>query len=92
MRLVTGYPGGSEMNLAIERGEVDGRCGWSWDSIKSTRPDWLRDRKLNLLAAFSPAKAVDVPSGIPLISDLASSDEQRQILRAPPAGQGLGLP
>jgi tripartite-type tricarboxylate transporter receptor subunit TctC len=44
VKLVTGYPGGSEMNLAIERGEVDGRCGWSWDSIKSTRPEWLRDR------------------------------------------------
>ena len=90
VRLVTGYPGGSEMNLAIERGEVDGRCGWSWDSIKSTRPDWLRDRKLNLLAVFSLEKAADIPSGVPLISDLAGSDEQRQILRVLLAGQGLG--
>ena len=92
VRLVTGYPGGSEMNLAIERGEVDGRCGWSWDSIKSTRPDWLRDRKLNLLAVFSLEKAADIPSGVPLISDLAGSDEQRQILRVLLAGQGLGRP
>ena len=71
VRLVTGYPGGSEMNLAIERGEVDGRCGWSWDSIKSTRPDWLRDRKLNLLAVFSLQKAADIPPRVPLIGDLA---------------------
>jgi tripartite-type tricarboxylate transporter receptor subunit TctC len=90
VRLVTGYPGGTEMNLAIERGEVDGRCGWSWDSIKSTRPDWLRDRKINLLAVFSLQKAADIPAEVPLIVDLASSDEQRQILRVLLAGQGLG--
>ena len=92
VRLVTGYPGGTEMNLAIERGEVDGRCGWSWDSIKSTRPDWLRDRKINLLAVFSLQKAADIPSEVPLIGDLARSDEQRQILRVLLAGQGLGRP
>jgi tripartite-type tricarboxylate transporter receptor subunit TctC len=92
VRLVTGYPGGTEMNLAIERGEVDGRCGWSWDSIKSTRPDWLRDKKINLLAVFSLQKAADIPPDIPLIGDLARSDEQRQILRVHLAGQALGRP
>ena len=92
VRLVTGYPGGSEMNLAIERGEVDGRCGWSWDSIKSTRPDWLRDKKINLLAVFSLQKAADIPPEVPLIGDLATSDEQRQILRVHLAGQALGRP
>jgi tripartite-type tricarboxylate transporter receptor subunit TctC len=92
VKLVTGYPGGTEMNLAIERGEVDGRCGWSWDSIKSTRPDWLRDRKINLLAVFSPEKAGDIPAEVPLIGDLATSDEQRQVLRVHLAGQPLGRP
>ncbi len=92
VRLVTGYPGGTEMNLAIERGEVDGRCGWSWDSIKSTRPDWLRDRKINLLAVFSLRKAADIPADVPLIGDLAESDEQRQILRVHLAGQAFGRP
>jgi tripartite-type tricarboxylate transporter receptor subunit TctC len=92
VKLVTGYPGGSEMNLAIERGEVDGRCGWSWDSIKSTRPEWLRDKKINLLAVFSLQKAADIPAEVPLIGDLAGSDEQRQILRIHLAGQALGRP
>ena len=40
LRLVTGYHGTSDIILAIERGEVDGRCGWSWSSVKSTRPSW----------------------------------------------------
>lgn len=92
VKLVTGYPGGTEMNLAIERREVDGRCGWSWDSIKSTRPDWLRDQKLNLLAVFSATKAADIPSAVPLIGDLAENDEQRQILRVYLAGQAFGRP
>jgi tripartite-type tricarboxylate transporter receptor subunit TctC len=92
VRLVTGYPGGTEMNLAIERGEVDGRCGWSWDSIKSTRPNWLRDRKINLLAVFSLQKAPDIPDDVPLVSNLAATDEQRQILRLHLAGQALGRP
>ena len=92
VKLVTGYPGGSEMNLAIERGEVDGRCGWSWDSIKSTRPDWLRDQKINLLAVFSLQKAADIPADVPLIVDLAANEEQRQILRMHLAGQSFGRP
>ena len=92
VKLVTGYPGGNEMNLAIERGEVDGRCGWSWDSIKSTRPDWLRDKKINLLAVFSLQKAADIPAEVPLIGDLAANDEQRQILRLHLAGQSFGRP
>jgi tripartite-type tricarboxylate transporter receptor subunit TctC len=37
MRLVSGYPGGADMTLAIERGEVDGRCGWTWSSVKLQR-------------------------------------------------------
>jgi tripartite-type tricarboxylate transporter receptor subunit TctC len=41
LKVVTGYPGGNDMTLAAERGEIDGRCGWSWSSIKATRPDWV---------------------------------------------------
>ena len=44
LKLVSGYPGGAEVNLAMERGEVDGRCGWSWSSIKITRSDWLAEQ------------------------------------------------
>ncbi len=49
LKLVTGYHGTSDIILAIERGEVDGRCGWSWSSIKSTRPAWIPEKKLNYL-------------------------------------------
>ena len=49
IRLVSGYPGTNELSLALERGEVEGRCGWGWGGIKITEPDWLATKKLNLL-------------------------------------------
>ena len=33
MKIITGYPGGNDVDLAMERGEVKGRCGWSWSSV-----------------------------------------------------------
>src|SRR5258708_13622730 len=92
VKLVTRYHDGNEMNLAIERGEVDGRCGWSWDSIKSTRPDWLKDKKINLLTVFSLERGPEVPTEVPLAIDLARTDEQKEILRMHLAGQALGRP
>jgi hypothetical protein len=44
-KIVSGYPGGGDINLAVERREVDGRGSDSWASLKANNPDWLRDRK-----------------------------------------------
>lgn len=91
-KLVSGYPGGSEVNLAVERRELDGRCGWSWDSIKSTKPEWVRDKKINLLVVFALERAPDIPADVPLVLDKAQNDEQRQVLRVHLAGQAFGRP
>lgn len=47
--VVSGYKGTADIFLAMERGEVDGMCGLDWSSLKSQRPDWIRDKKLNIL-------------------------------------------
>jgi tripartite-type tricarboxylate transporter receptor subunit TctC len=47
--VISGYKGTVDVFLAIERGEVDGMCGLDWSSLKSQRPDWLRDKKINVL-------------------------------------------
>ena len=60
LKLVTGYHGTSDIILAIERGEVDGRCGWSWSSVKSTRPTWISEKKLNYLFHMSEVKAPEL--------------------------------
>ena len=92
IKIVSGYPGGNDVNLAMERREVDGRCGWSWDSIKSTRPDWLRDKKIDLLVVFALEKSPEIPADVPLAIDKVPSEEMRQILRVHLAAQAFGRP
>jgi tripartite-type tricarboxylate transporter receptor subunit TctC len=91
MRVVSGYPGGNDVVLALERGEVNGRCGWSWSSMKSAQAAWLTENKVHILAQLALSKHADLPN-VPLIIDLAQTDEQRQILRLIFARQGLGRP
>jgi tripartite-type tricarboxylate transporter receptor subunit TctC len=91
MKIITGYPGGNDVNLAMERGEVDGRCGWSWSSVVSTRASWIKDKKITVLMQLSLEKHPDMPN-IPLITELAKNDEQRALLRLIFARQALGRP
>ena len=90
-QLITGYASGSSLNLAIERGEIQGRCGWSWASIKSTRGQWLRDKKLNILAQISLAKHPELPN-VPLVTKFATTKSQRAILELVLSPQAMGRP
>ncbi|MEA2937067.1 MAG: hypothetical protein QOC56_571 [Alphaproteobacteria bacterium] len=90
LKLVTGYHGTTDIILAIERGEVDGRCGWSWSSLKSTRPAWVAENKINYLVHMSETKAEELPH-VPLISDYAN-DRQKQILKLVLSRQTMGRP
>jgi tripartite-type tricarboxylate transporter receptor subunit TctC len=88
VKLVTGYPGGNDVNLAMERGEVEGRCGWSWSSLKSQKR-WLPN--INLLVQFNLEKNPDLPN-VPRAIERAKDDEQLQVLRLLIAGQYVGRP
>ena len=90
-RLISGYPGTSEISLALERHEVDGRCGWSWTSIKAEKSAWLAEKKLNLIVQLALEKAHDLPD-VPLIVDLSQSEQQRQILKLIFSRQTMGRP
>ena len=90
-KIVTGYPGGNDVSLALERGEVQGRCGWSWSSIKTTRLNWVRNNRIIVLVQMSLSKHPDLPD-VPLIMDLAKTDEQRQIFKMIFARQTMGRP
>ena len=88
-RLVTGYPGSGALNLAIERGEVEGRNN-SWSSVKSSKPDWLRDDKVSILV-YSGPRQDDLP-GVPNLDDLITNTEDRLVTRVVTAGNRLGRP
>ena len=90
-QVVSGYKGGNEVELAMERGEVSGRAGQAWAGWKVTRPDWIKERKLNLLAQIGLTRAKDLPD-IPLVLDFAETDEQRQILTLFSSTVALGRP
>jgi tripartite-type tricarboxylate transporter receptor subunit TctC len=90
-RTVRGFPGGNEIKLAMERGEVSGRCGWSWSSVKATEAEWLKDKRISILAQLSLRKHPDLPD-VPLIMDYAKTDEARQIFKVVLARQVMAWP
>jgi tripartite-type tricarboxylate transporter receptor subunit TctC len=90
-KIVTGYPVGNDVDLAMERGEVQGRCGWSWTSVKGLHQAWLDQKKLNILFQMGLSKHRDLPD-VPLIIDLAKTDEARAILRLIFARQVMAWP
>ncbi len=79
VKLVGPYRGTNDINLAMERGEVDGYCGFSWSTLKSQNADWLRDRKVNILLQLALQRHPDLPN-VPLIADRLS-ERQRNIFR-----------
>ena len=91
-RIVTGYPGGNDMTLAIERGELDGRCGWSWGSIKATRPDWVSGpNRLNVLLVMSTERSEELPD-VPTVLEKAMTDRDRDIVRLIVSRQTVARP
>jgi len=90
-KIVLGYPGGNDVNLALERGEVEVRGSNSWTSWKATRPDWIAEKKINILVQIGLTKAPDLP-GVPLLMELGKDDTDRKLLRLLSASTHIGRP
>lgn len=88
---IHGYKSGSEIILALERGEVQGRIGWSWGSVKSRSMDWLRDGKIKILVQMGVEKSPDMPD-VPLAIDLAATPEDREAMKLIFAPTYIGWP
>jgi tripartite-type tricarboxylate transporter receptor subunit TctC len=91
IKIVTGYPGTNEIQLATERGEVDGLCGLSWSTLKGRYPHWLTGKKANILVQAGIKKQPELPD-VPSASDLAKQPDQRQILKLMLIGQAMARP
>src|SRR3954468_18380378 len=78
-KIVTGYPGGNEVNIAMERGEVDGRGSNSWASWKSTKPEWLKEKKIIMLVQVGLTRSPELPD-VPLLLELVSNDLDRKVM------------
>ncbi|MDB5531907.1 MAG: tripartite tricarboxylate transporter family receptor, partial [Hyphomicrobiales bacterium] len=78
-KLVLGYGGSSEAMLAMERGEMDGHST-SWEAYKSTHPDWIKDKKINVVVQYALKRHPDLPD-VPTCVELARTPEEAQILK-----------
>ena len=79
LRMVIGYPGTREAAMALEQGEVQGRV-WDMEGLKTSRPDWLENRQVNIIAQLAPAPMPEVPAGVPLVKDFVSNEEDKKVL------------
>ena len=91
IKLATGFPGTTDVTLAMQRREVDGLCGISWSTVKARYGNWVKEKKLNILLQAADAKAPDLPN-VPLAQDFAKTTEQKQMLDFAMAGEILARP
>jgi tripartite-type tricarboxylate transporter receptor subunit TctC len=76
-KTVAGYEGGAQINLAMQRGEMEGRGTNTWASYKATLPAEVKEGKLNVLAQIGLRKEPDLPQ-VPLLVDLVKDDPKKE--------------
>ena len=80
IKVISGYKGGNEVYLAMERGEVDGRCGGLISSIKSTRPDWFPQKKVAVPVQIALERDPEFPD-VPALVEFAKDQHTKQVLQ-----------
>lgn len=79
--VVSGYQGMADTSLAMERGELDGTCGWDWSSLKSMKPDWIRDKRVNILVQVGLDSDPELTAmGVPEIWKFLKTEEDRKVV------------
>jgi tripartite-type tricarboxylate transporter receptor subunit TctC len=90
-KIITGYPGTQESILAMERGEVDGNCGWSWTSAVKARPKWFKDGTVASVLQFAAKRHPDLKD-VPLLGEFAKSDADKAQVDLLVSRQVMGRP
>jgi tripartite-type tricarboxylate transporter receptor subunit TctC len=81
-KIVSGYPGSTEILLAIEKGEVQGTCGVGWSTISVQRGQWLRDGFIKVMAQEGMKSVAELDKiGVPLAYSYAKTPEQQQVMQ-----------
>ena len=91
LKLVLGYKGSTDVHLALERGEVQGRCGLTWGSIQARYGHWMAEKKISFIAQFALKKNPDLPD-VPFIMDLARTPAEKQMIELLLAANEMGRP
>jgi tripartite-type tricarboxylate transporter receptor subunit TctC len=91
MKVISGYKGGNSIYLAMERGEVEGRCGGLLSSISSTRPDWFPEKKVVIPIQTGVERSTLLPD-VPALGEFAKDERTRQIVRLFVSPQDMDRP
>lgn len=91
IKIISGYKGGDDVFLAMERGEVHGRCGGLVASIKSSRPSWFPEKKVNVLIQVATKRSREFPD-VPAVIEFAKDERTKQILEFSLAPQEMDRP
>jgi tripartite-type tricarboxylate transporter receptor subunit TctC len=90
-KIVHGYDGATSVDLAVEKGEVDGEAGKDWTTLTSTRPHWIKDKKINILVQMGMKPHPDL-AGVPMAIDLAKTPGDRKVMEVIFAKYGMARP
>lgn len=91
IKSVPGYRGTGDVQLAIERGELEGMASVDWPGLKRARGEWLKDGKINIFLQVGLQREPELPD-VPLMTDLARNPQERQVLEMISAGVDIGRP
>jgi tripartite-type tricarboxylate transporter receptor subunit TctC len=86
-----GYVDSAGVGLAMERGELEGYCSFTWGSIKSARPKWIEDKQIRILLQLTLTKHPEL-ADVPMVLDLAQDEASRQAFTLVFADQEMGRP
>ena len=90
-RIISGYPGGNEINLAMEQGEIEGRASITWAGWKSTKPHWIAEKKIVIFLQAGQSRNPEL-ADVPLMHELATNPEDRQLLEFLSASVSIARP
>lgn len=91
LKIISGYPGTTEILLAMEKGEVDGLVGYSWGAARTGSADQLKNGKLKILMQLGLKKHAELPN-LPLIMDMVKNEDDKKVLELIFARQSAGRP
>ncbi|MGH6677035.1 MAG: Bug family tripartite tricarboxylate transporter substrate binding protein, partial [Xanthobacteraceae bacterium] len=91
LKIIAGYPGQNEAFLAMERGELDTYGDTFWSALTSTRPDWIKEKKIRILVQYGPEKEAALPN-VPYGPDLVKSEDDKKLFEAAYAPLAAGRP
>jgi hypothetical protein len=89
-KIISGYDTAS-MRLAMEKGEIDGICGLSWQTYKAVSADWIANKKINVFAQMGLTKNPELPN-VPMAADLIKNPDDRKVLELIVLPQEYGRP